>query len=56
MERLSRNPKDPELAITPSMDAPATFTAAFDEGLAEYQILADYPMLWVSRIIWLDLS
>jgi hypothetical protein len=45
MERLSRNPKDPELAITPSKDAPETYSAPFDESLAEYQILADHPWL-----------
>jgi len=54
MERLSRNPRDPEIAIVLSRDAPATYTAPFDDGLVEYQILADHPWLWVSRIIWLD--
>lgn len=54
MERLTRNPKDPELAIVPSKDAPGTYSAPFDDGLVEYQILADHPWLWVSRIAWLD--
>ena len=54
MEQLSRNPRDPALAIVASKDAPATNTVPFDDGLAEYQILADHPWLWVSRIIWLD--
>jgi len=54
MEKLSRNPHDPELAITPSKDSPHTYSALFDDGLVEFQDLADYPLLWVSRIIWLD--
>ena len=54
MERLSRNPRDPELAIVPSKDAPDTFTAPFDDGLAEFQILKEHPWLWVSRIVWLN--
>jgi hypothetical protein len=54
MEQLSRDAKNPELAIVPSKDAPHTFTAPFDEALVEFQDLADYPLLWVSRIIWLD--
>ncbi len=54
MERLSRKPNDQSLAIVASKDAPATFTAPFDDGLAEYQVLGDHPWIWVSRIIWLD--
>jgi len=54
MEQLSRNPKDPALMIVASKDAPETYSVAFDEGLAEYQVLADHPLIWVSRIRWLD--
>ena len=54
MEELTRDPNSPDVAIFPSRDAPKTFTAPFDDGLVEFQVLADHPLLWVSRIIWLD--
>ncbi|MGH7877006.1 MAG: hypothetical protein ACRENM_04965 [Candidatus Dormibacteraceae bacterium] len=37
-----------------SKDAPAMYTAPFDSGLVNYQVLADHPVVWVAEIIWLN--
>jgi len=54
MERLGLNPISETLGVMRSKDAPSMYTAPFDNGLVNYQVLADHPVVWVAEIIWLN--
>ena len=34
-------------------DLPQTYTAPFDFAVVMFQVLADYPVIWVAQITWL---
>jgi hypothetical protein len=54
LDHLAVNPTDPMVGVAPVRDdLPQTYTAPFDFAVVMFQVLADYPVIWVAQITWL---